>query len=105
MPQFALYRNRNPASRARIPLLLDIQSDLLEVLTTRVVVPLMPAGTARARSMRTLTPILKFDGKEYLMLTPQVAGIPSRELGPIAGDLESDRDKIFAAMDFLLSGV
>jgi hypothetical protein len=28
MPQFALYRNRNPASRTRFPLLLDIQSDL-----------------------------------------------------------------------------
>ena len=98
MPQFALYRNRNPASRTRFPLLLDIQSDLLEVLATRVVVP---ASAARARSMRTLTPILKFEGKEFLMLTPQVAGIPARELGPVAGDLASDRDKIIAAVDFL----
>jgi toxin CcdB len=105
MPQFALYRNRNPASRKRLPLLLDIQSDLLEVLATRVVVPLAPAGAAPARSMRTLTPILKFEGKEFLMLTPQVAGIPARELGPVAGDLESDRDKIIAAVDFLLSGI
>jgi toxin CcdB len=38
MPQFAVYRNRNPASRTRFPLLLDIQSDLLEPLTTRVVI-------------------------------------------------------------------
>jgi hypothetical protein len=30
MSQFALYRNRNPASRSRFPVLLDIQSDLLE---------------------------------------------------------------------------
>jgi toxin CcdB len=105
MPQFALYRNRNPASRTRFPLLLDIQSDLLEGLATRVVVPLALASAARARSMRTLTPILKFEGKEFLMVTPQVAGIPERELGPIAGDLASHRDKIVAAVDFLLSGV
>jgi toxin CcdB len=105
MPQFALYQNRNPASRKRFPLLLDIQSDLLEVLATRVVVPLAPASAALARSMRTLTPILKFEGKEFLMLTPQVAGIPARELGPVAGDLASDRDKIIAAIDFLLSGI
>ena len=105
MPQFALYRNRNPASGTRFPLLLDIQSDLLEGLATRVVVPLAPAGVARARSMRTLTPILKFQGKEFLMLTPQVAGIPARELGPIAGDLASYGDKIIAAVDFLLAGV
>lgn len=105
MPQFALYRNRNPASRTRFPLLLDIQSDLLEGLATRVVVPLAPASAVRARSMQTLTPILKFEGKEFLMVTPQVAGIPARELGSIAGDLASHRDKIIAAVDFLLSGV
>jgi toxin CcdB len=55
--------------------------------------------------MRTLTPILKFEGKEFMMLTPQVAGILGRELGPVAGDLASDRDKIIAAVDFLLSGI
>ncbi len=104
MPQFALYRNRNPASRTRFPLLLDIQSDLLEPLATRVIVPLTAAGTARGRSMRTLTPILRFEGKEYLMLTPQIAGIPARELGPIVGDLASDRDTIVAAVDFLFAG-
>ena len=105
MPQFALYRNRNPASRTRFRLLLDIQSDLLEGLATRVVVPLALARAARVRPMRTLTPILKFEGKEFLMLTPQVTGIPTRELGPVAGDLASDRDKIIAAVDFLLSGI
>jgi toxin CcdB len=104
MPQFALYRNRNPVSRTRFPLLLDIQSDLLEPLATRVVVPLTPAGSVRARSMRTLTPILNFDGKKYLMLTPQVAGISARELGPVAGNLAADRDTIVAAIDFLLAG-
>ena len=105
MPQFAVYRNRNPASRTRFPLLLDIQSDLLEGLATRVVVQLaLATSAARSRSMRTLTPILKFEGKEFLMLMPQVAGIPACELGPTAGHLASDRDKIIAAVDFLLSG-
>ena len=49
MPQFAVYKNRNEATRGRFPLLLDVQSDLLEPLDTRVVVPLSPAVTARAR--------------------------------------------------------
>ncbi len=55
--------------------------------------------------MQTLTPILKFEGKEFQMLTPQVAGIPARELGAVVGDLTSERDKIIAAVDFLLSGI
>jgi hypothetical protein len=39
------------------------------------------------------------------MLTPQVAGVPARELGPVAGDLASDRVRIVAAVDFLRSGI
>jgi toxin CcdB len=105
MPQFSVYRNRNPASRARFPLLLDVQSDLLEALATRVVVPLTPAAPARARAMRTLTPVLRFEGKDYLMLTPQIAGIAAHDLGPIAGNFASHRDSIVAAVYFLLAGV
>jgi toxin CcdB len=104
MSQFALHRNLNPASRARYPLLLDILSDLLESLATRVVVPLTPAAPARARTMKTLTPTLHFEGKDYVMLTPQVAGVPARELGPVVGDLASARATIIAAVEFLLSG-
>lgn len=44
MPQFAVYGNINPATRAAVPLLLDVQSDLLAELGTRVVVPLYPAS-------------------------------------------------------------
>lgn len=105
MPQFALYRNRHPATRARFPLLLDIQSDLLELLTTRVMVPLSLAAPARARSMGALTPALRFEGKEYVMLTPQLAGIAIRELGPIVGELACDRDTIIAALDLLITGI
>lgn len=105
MPQFAVYRNKNAATRGRLPLLLDIQSDLLHPLATRVVVPLSPAGTTRSRVMHRLTPLLTFAGKEYLMLTPQLAGIATRELGPVAGDLSAQRDVITAAVDFLISGI
>ena len=40
MAQFDVYRNANPATRTRVPYLLDLQSDLLDPLGTRVVVPL-----------------------------------------------------------------
>ena len=105
MPQFAVYRNKNSATRARFPLLLDIQSDLLDPLATRVVVPLSPAGAARSRTMHTLTPVLSVEGKEYLLLTPQLAGVATRELGPMVGDLAAERAKITAAVDFLIEGV
>ncbi len=40
MTQFAVYQNKNVNSRKMFPLLLDIQSNLLDTLQTTVVVPL-----------------------------------------------------------------
>ena len=39
MAQFAVDKNRNAATKGRFPLLLDVQSDLLEPLATRAVEP------------------------------------------------------------------
>jgi toxin CcdB len=105
MPQYSLYRNRNSATRARFPLLLDIQSDLLDPLATRVVAPLSPLSATRSRVMQTLMPVLHFEGKDYAMVTPQLSGITVHELGPIVGDLSIDRDWIIAALDMLITGI
>ena len=105
MPQFSVYRNRNATTKVRFPLLIDLQSDLLEPLATRVVAPLAPAASARSRKMETLTPILTVEGKDYLMLTPQLAGVAVRELGPSVADASDQRAVILAALDFLISGI
>jgi len=105
MPQFAVYKNRNATTRRRFPLLLDVQSDLLEPLNTRVVVPLTLSAPARARAMQALTPKLPVAGKEYVMVTPQLAGISVRELGAIVDRLSSERAKIISALDLLITGI
>ena len=38
--QFDVYHNKNAASKGRFPYLLDVQTELLDSLETRVVVPL-----------------------------------------------------------------
>jgi len=105
MPQFAVYRNRNEATRARFPLLLDVQSDLLEPLKTRVVVPLSPAVTSSARALQSLTPNITVVGKRYMMVTPQLSGISVRDLGTVVDTVTSDRGKIIAAIDLLITGI
>jgi len=42
MSQFMVYRNSNPNSSKAYPYLLDDQSNLLESLDTRLVIPLSP---------------------------------------------------------------
>ena len=104
MGQFAVYRNKSPRSKAAFPLLVDVQSDLLEDLHTRVVIPLTKAAALTKKPVTQLTPAIEFESDPYLLMTPQLAGIAVSELGPFAGNLETHRDIILAAMDFLISG-
>ncbi len=104
MAQFRVYRNPRADSKARYPLLLDIQSDLIGALETRVVVPLVPAGPKGVRAMTVLMPTLDIDGRTYTMCTPQMAGVPRSEVGAEVADLAPHRHEIVAAIDLLISG-
>ena len=106
MPQFAIHRNRNAATKVRFPFLLDVQTDLLQDLGTRVVIPLTPATVATRRiAVQTLTPVCTVEGKPYLLLTPQLASSSVQELGPPMGDLAHDRQTIMAALELLVTGI
>jgi toxin CcdB len=104
MPQFAVHRNRNAATRARYPLLLEVQSDLLADIGTRVVVPLVVFSSLGASVLTTLTPALTIDGERYAALTPQLAGIAASELGAVVADASGERSAILAALDLLITG-
>lgn len=105
MTQFTVYRNANPATKAVVPYLLNVQNDLLEDLSTRVVVPLYPAAAMKGKALRTLTPVFEIDGKSYAMMTPQIAGIAKPSLGAVVADLSANRDEIVAAIDLLVTGI
>lgn len=105
MPQFAVHRNPNPATKSTAPYLLDIQSDLITDLETRVVVPLFSAAVMKGKTLKTLTPVFTIAGKQYVMMTPQLAGIPKKQLGAMVSDLVSQRDQVIAALDLLITGI
>jgi toxin CcdB len=102
--QFAVYRNKSPRSKATYPFLVDVQSDLLDQLQTRVVIPLTKASALAKRPLSNLTPALKFDGETYLLMTPQLAGVARTDLGALTGSLAEQGQVIVAAVDFLLVG-
>ena len=104
MAQFTVHRNNNPRTRATFPFLVDVQSDLLEDLQTRVVIPLSKAAALTKKPVSNLTPLLSFEGEGYVLVTPELAGIARKDLGAVAGSLADRRAVIFAAIDFLLSG-
>ena len=53
MAQFDVYRNANTATRARIPYLLDVQSDLLDPFGDTGRRAAMQAGSAQEQARRT----------------------------------------------------
>lgn len=104
MAQFDVYHNPNPDTRKRFPYLLDVQDEILEVLATRVVVPLMPL-TASSRPMDRLNPVLDIAGEEFVASVPELAGVPKSMFGQPVANLATARDDIIAALDFLFTGI
>lgn len=105
MSQFTVYKNRNSATRARVPFLLDVQSDLLSELDTRMVIPLYATVAWKGKTLSILTPRLEIEGKEYVLMTPQMAGISKRELGVAVTNMGAHRNSIIASLDLLITGI
>jgi toxin CcdB len=105
MAQFTVCQNRNPQTRSAIPFLLDVQNDLLSDLETRVVIPLIPAFAMKGKTLGPLMPVLEIQGERFVMVTPQIAGIPKSELGAPVTRVQEYRFEVIAAIDFLLTGV
>lgn len=100
MAQFDIYRNTNPASSQEIPYLIDIQAELLNHLSTRMVIPL----SSRAKPIKHLNPVFKIDNKEVVLMTQEMAGIEQSTLGEKVISLSEYRSEIIGAIDFMISG-
>jgi toxin CcdB len=101
MAQFDFYEY--VGSNASVAYLLDIQSDLLRDLISRVVVPLIPLEEF-GLPLKRLNPVFSIKGEAFVMATADIAGTPVGNLGRLAGNLEVHRREIKGAIDFLHDG-
>lgn len=102
MAQFDVYRN--PSADAKtIPYLLDVQSDLLAGVTSRIVVPLFHAKHF-GRPARRLNPVFQIAGQAFVMSTVELAGVLPSALGARVASLVAHRDEIRDALDFAFQG-
>lgn len=103
MAQFDVYTNPNPASKRAIPYLLDVQADLLNNLTTRVVIPLYSAA-AMSKGAKHLNPQFSIKRTTVVMSTAEMAGVTLNRLGGKVCSLKEHRNEIIAALDFMFTG-
>lgn len=83
--------------------LLDVQTDLLAGLNTRVVVPLLPLDNA-PKAAKRLNPIFDINNQAYLMATQFMAAIPEVELKQKVGSLIDHQQEVSEALDMLFVG-
>lgn len=105
MPQFSVHKNKNPKTRNTYPYLVDVQSDLLSDLGSRVVVPLIKRTASSRKPIRNLMPVVRVEGQDFIMMVPQLAGIATRDLGPAVATVAQHRAEVVAALDFLILGI
>lgn len=103
MAQFDVYINANPETKQTIPYLLDVQADLLNNLTTRVVVPLISVS-AMGKAAQHLNPLFSVKRTKVIMSTAELAGVMAKSLGEKVCSLKEHRNEIIAALDFLITG-
>jgi toxin CcdB len=100
LARFDLYR----VNSRRIPLMVDVQAELLGDLASRVVIPLRVVEQAEEPPLPRLKPVLVIGGQPYLLLTTDIGAQPVHWLGKPVGNIKEHRDMITSAMDFLFQG-
>lgn len=104
MAQFDVFPNNGPGAQTT-PFVVDVQSDLLGDLGTRVVIPLRRRDTFPAQILPTrLTPVFALQDIACLLETAKMAAVPERILKNPVGSLAARRDEITGAIDFLVHG-
>jgi len=103
--QFDVYRNPSPASREAIPYMVDVQSDLLTGLQTRLLLPLARPRYVPSKGPKALSPEVEVKGESLRVLPHLAAAMRPRDLGRPVASLASESSILVAALDAVLSGV
>lgn len=105
MAQWDVYANPSVRARDLIPYVVVVQSDLLDRLPPRLVLPLSRSLPPGAGMPLRLAPVFDVAG-EPLRLKPQEAGtLPSRVLSAPVSSLRDQSHRIVDALDAVVSGV
>ncbi|MGQ2908369.1 MAG: CcdB family protein [Aliihoeflea sp.] len=97
MARYDVYRAPDDA------LLLNVQSPLLDIVGSRVVIPLLPASST-PRSIARLHPVFEVDGEPHVLATHLISAVPDTLVAARVANLAQHHDEIVAALDMLFQG-
>jgi toxin CcdB len=101
MARFDVYQYNNNS----VPLVMDIQANLLSDLNSCVVVPLVPEKQASKEALPKLKPIIEINGENYIFMATDIGTITRSSLGEVITNIENQhRQNVTDALDFLFQG-
>jgi toxin CcdB len=104
MARFDVYPNPG-RHQTHVPYLLDVQSNHLDALATRIVIPLRRLDLfPKVTLPEDLIPVFVIEGIACLLDTPQLAAIPKSELKQRVTSLADMQTAITTALDRLFGG-
>jgi toxin CcdB len=105
MSQWDVYPNPSARLREEIPYLVDLQSDLLSGLASRLVSPLARTRIASAALPSRLCPAFTVDGVSVVLLPQESGPIETRLLKRRVMSLRTHAHEIVNAFDAVISGL
>lgn len=81
MSQFSLYKNNGTSTSTACPYFVDVQSELLDTLNTRLVIQLTPTELLEKKVLSHLCTVIHTDEGDFVILTHQMASVPTKILG------------------------
>jgi toxin CcdB len=103
--QFDVFENPSPRMREVYPYVVEVQSDLLSALATRMVVPLAVTTLSAKDLPHRLCPLISVNGKALMLVPFEAAPLDKRLLKSATASIRDRSHEIIAAMDAVLSGV
>ena len=104
MARFDIYKNPFRGETREVPFLLDVQSEFLDVLDTRMIIPLRRASQFR-KPIQHLNPTLEHAGTRLVVDIASMASVPRSELKQPVGNIRTQRLDIENALGFLFTGI
>ncbi|WP_343550943.1 CcdB family protein [Pantoea sp.] len=100
--QYVIYRNTNKNSD--YPYLVDVQSEIIGDLKSRIVIPLLPVSRLKNKQVKRLNPIIQVEGEEFLVMSHEMASIRTSIIGERIMDARAYRQLIKDSIDFIFDG-
>lgn len=101
MARFDVYKYSNLS----VPLVIDVQADLLSELNTCAVIPLISEEASKKEFLSKLKPIITVKGQNYTLMTTDISSVARASLGAKVSNIEDEyRQVVTEALDFLFQG-